>query len=189
MSFSATINLQVNVLGTRYPTSATQAVETAATFSESVAAAKTGVLTTRPGALTNDFFVNLLDMGTVWKSVSGAADLFEGRDRATGEPKWTATRVDLIFGSNAILRAYAEKYGPLGVIHFDAHSDLWPDDDPERILFADGRDDITKVESPDLLGHLGVKHDLQQQVTHIVAAAVSNRRNGSAERLEIRMPV
>ena len=70
-----------------------------------------GVLTRRPEALTNDFFVNLLDMGTVWKAVSDAGDVFEGRDRKTGTPKWTATRVDLIFGSNSQLRALAEVYG------------------------------------------------------------------------------
>ena len=70
-----------------------------------------GVLTKRPGMLTNDFFVNLLDMGTVWKAASEAGDLFEGRDRATGELKWTGTRVDLIFGSNSQLRAMAEVYG------------------------------------------------------------------------------
>ncbi len=70
-----------------------------------------GVFTERPEALTNDFFVNLLDMGTVWKAVSKDADVFEGRDRKTGEPRWTATRVDLIFGSNSQLRAIAEVYG------------------------------------------------------------------------------
>jgi catalase-peroxidase len=70
-----------------------------------------GIFTARPGTLTNDFFVNLLDMGTVWTPVSGDADAFEGRDRRTGEPKWSATRVDLIFGSNAQLRAIAEVYG------------------------------------------------------------------------------
>jgi catalase-peroxidase len=70
-----------------------------------------GVFTTRPEALTNDFFVNLLDMGTEWKPVSEAGDLFEGRDRKTGELRWTGTRVDLIFGSNAQLRALAEVYG------------------------------------------------------------------------------
>jgi catalase-peroxidase len=69
-----------------------------------------GVFTRRPGALTNDFFVNLLDMGTVWKPVSEDADIFEGRDRATGELKWTGTRVDLVFGSNSQLRALAEVY-------------------------------------------------------------------------------
>ncbi|MGA2113062.1 MAG: catalase/peroxidase HPI [Anaerolineales bacterium] len=69
-----------------------------------------GVFTKRPGVLTNDFFVNLLDMGTVWKAVSEDADVFEGRDRATGELKWTGTRVDLIFGSNSQLRALAEVY-------------------------------------------------------------------------------
>ena len=70
-----------------------------------------GVFTERPETLTNDFFVNLLDMGTVWKAVPEVDDLFEGRDRATGELKWTATRVDLIFGSNSQLRAQAEVYG------------------------------------------------------------------------------
>src|SRR5499427_3139916 len=70
-----------------------------------------GVFTKRPEALTNDFFVNLLDMGTEWKAVSQDADVFEGRDRKTGEPKWTGTRVDLIFGSNSQLRALAEVYG------------------------------------------------------------------------------
>jgi catalase-peroxidase len=69
-----------------------------------------GVFTKRPEALTNDFFVNLLDMGTEWKAVSDAKDVFEGRDRATGEVKWTGTRVDLVFGSNSQLRALAEVY-------------------------------------------------------------------------------
>jgi catalase-peroxidase len=71
---------------------------------------KHGVFTTRTDALTNDFFVNLLDMRTEWKPVSPAADLFEGRDRKTGELKWTGTRVDLVFGSNSQLRALAEVY-------------------------------------------------------------------------------
>jgi len=70
-----------------------------------------GVLTRRPASLTNDFFVNLLDMGTEWRPVSEAADVFEGRDRKTGEVKWTGTRVDLVFGSNSQLRALAEVYG------------------------------------------------------------------------------
>jgi catalase-peroxidase len=70
-----------------------------------------GVFTDRPEVLTNDFFVNLLDMATEWKPVSDAKELFEGRDRKTGEVKWTATRVDLVFGSNAQLRALAEVYG------------------------------------------------------------------------------
>ena len=70
-----------------------------------------GVLTGRPEALTNDFFVNLLDMGTEWKPVSREADRFEGRDRKTGAVKWTGTRVDLVFGSNSQLRALAEVYG------------------------------------------------------------------------------
>jgi len=69
-----------------------------------------GVFTKRPGALTNDFFVNLIDMSTVWKPTSEARDVFEGRDRKTGKVKWTATRVDLIFGSNSQLRALAEVY-------------------------------------------------------------------------------
>jgi len=69
-----------------------------------------GVFTKRPEALTNDFFVNLLDMGTAWKATSDDSDTFEGRDRKTGELKWTATRVDLVFGSNSILRALAEVY-------------------------------------------------------------------------------
>jgi catalase-peroxidase len=70
-----------------------------------------GVFTARPGTLTNDFFVNLLDMGTEWKAASDAKDVFEGRDRKTGEAKWTGTRVDLIFGSHSQLRALAEVYG------------------------------------------------------------------------------
>ncbi|AXV82325.1 catalase/peroxidase HPI [Ralstonia solanacearum] len=70
-----------------------------------------GVFTQRPESLTNDFFVNLLDMGTEWKPVSDAGDVFEGRDRATGDLKWTGTRVDLVFGSNSQLRALAEVYG------------------------------------------------------------------------------
>jgi len=69
-----------------------------------------GVLTKRPGTLSNDFFVNLLDMRTQWTAVSDDKDVFEGRDRTTGEPKWTGTRVDLVFGSNSQLRAIAEVY-------------------------------------------------------------------------------
>jgi len=69
-----------------------------------------GVFTTRQGTLTNDFFVNLIDMGTEWKPLTPDRELFEGRDRATGEVKWSATRVDLIFGSNSQLRALAEVY-------------------------------------------------------------------------------
>jgi len=72
--------------------------------------AKHGVMTTRPGVLTNDFFVNLLDMGTEWKAASKAEDVFEGHDRSTGKVKWSATRVDLVFGSNSQLRAIAEVY-------------------------------------------------------------------------------
>ena len=69
-----------------------------------------GVFTQRPEALTNDFFVNLLDMGTEWKATSKDADLFEGRDRKTDKVKWTGTRVDLVFGSDSLLRAIAEVY-------------------------------------------------------------------------------
>jgi catalase-peroxidase len=69
-----------------------------------------GVFTKRPETFTNDFFVNLLDMSTTWKATSMDEDVFEGRDRATGELKWTGTRVDLIFGSNSQLRALAEVY-------------------------------------------------------------------------------
>lgn len=72
---------------------------------------KLGVFTARPETLTNDFFVNLLDLGTTWKGIAGSEDVFEGRNRKTGEVKWTATRVDLIFGSNSELRALAEVYG------------------------------------------------------------------------------
>jgi catalase-peroxidase len=69
-----------------------------------------GVLTTRPGALTNDFFVNLLDMSVEWTPTSDAKEVFEGKDRTTGELKWTGTRADLVFGSNSVLRALAEVY-------------------------------------------------------------------------------
>lgn len=70
-----------------------------------------GVFTKRPETLSNDFFVNLLDLGTTWSSASHAQDVFEGRDRSTGQVKWTGTRVDMIFGSNSELRALAEVYG------------------------------------------------------------------------------
>ncbi len=70
-----------------------------------------GVFTNRPGQLTNDFFINLLDLGTTWKGLAGSEDIFEGRDRKTGQVKWSGTRVDLIFGSNSELRALAEVYG------------------------------------------------------------------------------
>ena len=73
-----------------------------------------GVFTTRPGTLTNDFFVNLLDMHTVWKAASQAQDVFEGHDRATRAHKWTGSRADLVFGSNSVLRAVAEVYGSAG---------------------------------------------------------------------------
>ncbi|MCB4823509.1 catalase/peroxidase HPI [Roseicella aerolata] len=76
-----------------------------------VGGAQHGVFTKRPGALTNDFFVNLLDMGTVWKKAENAEGVYEGRDRATGAPRWTGTRVDLVFGSNTLLRALSELYG------------------------------------------------------------------------------
>jgi catalase-peroxidase len=69
-----------------------------------------GVLTTRPESLTNDFFVNLLDLGTTWRATSETEETFEARDLATGEIKWTASRVDLAFGSNSQLRALAEVY-------------------------------------------------------------------------------
>jgi catalase-peroxidase len=72
---------------------------------------KHGVFTSRPGVLTNDFFVNLLDMNTTWLPFSSFEGVYEGRDRATGEIKWTGTRVDLIFGSHSQLRAIAEVYG------------------------------------------------------------------------------
>ena len=71
---------------------------------------KHGVLTDRVGTLSNDFFANILDMGTTWKPTSGEANVFEGRCRKTGKPKWTGTRVDLVFGSNSQLRALAEVY-------------------------------------------------------------------------------
>jgi len=70
-----------------------------------------GIFTTRPGQLTNDFFVNLLDMGTAWKAADEDGELFEGRNCKNGELKWTATRADLVFGSHAELRAIAEVYG------------------------------------------------------------------------------
>jgi catalase-peroxidase len=71
---------------------------------------KHGVFTDRPGTLTNDFFVNLLDMGTEWKVSESAENVYEGHDRKTGQPKWTATGADLVFGSNSILRSLAEVY-------------------------------------------------------------------------------
>ncbi|HUC56001.1 MAG TPA: catalase-peroxidase, partial [Streptosporangiaceae bacterium] len=69
-----------------------------------------GIFTDRPGTLSNDFFVNLLDMGTAWQATSEAEDTFVGKDRATGEVKWTGSRFDLVFGSNSELRALAEVY-------------------------------------------------------------------------------
>jgi catalase-peroxidase len=71
---------------------------------------KHGVFTDRPGVLTNDFFVNLLDMSTEWKPSENQENVYQGRDRATGAPKWTATANDLVFGSNSVLRAVAEVY-------------------------------------------------------------------------------
>ncbi len=82
---------------------------------------KHGVFTKRPETLTNDFFVNLLDMGNVWKPTSQDEDVFEVRDRKSGELKWTGTRVDLIFGSNAQLRALAEVYGSDDAQHKFVH--------------------------------------------------------------------
>ena len=73
-------------------------------------ASRHGVFTSRPGSLSNDFFVNLLDMGTVWTSSTESSWIFEGRDRANGKLRWTGTRVDLIFGSNSQLRAISEVY-------------------------------------------------------------------------------
>lgn len=72
---------------------------------------KHGIFTDKPGQLTNDFFVNVLDLGTTWRATNEKSNIFVGSDRKTGEPKWTGTRVDLIFGSNSELRAYAEVYG------------------------------------------------------------------------------
>jgi catalase-peroxidase len=71
---------------------------------------KHGVFTDRTGVLTNDFFVNLLDMGTEWKPSKNGENVYEGHDRATGQLKWTATANDLVFGSNSVLRALAEVY-------------------------------------------------------------------------------
>ena len=75
-----------------------------------VAQSERGVFTKRPGALTNDFFVNLLDMNTSWEASAASGEVFEGRDRGTGEVRWTGTAVDLVFGSNSQLRAIAEVY-------------------------------------------------------------------------------
>jgi catalase-peroxidase len=71
---------------------------------------ESGVFTDRPGVLTNDFFVNLLDMNTNWKALSEREDVFEGRDRASGQPKWMGTRANLVFGSNSQLRALSKVY-------------------------------------------------------------------------------
>ncbi|AEF20645.1 catalase/peroxidase HPI [Pseudomonas fulva] len=90
-----------------------------------VGGASHGVLTDKPGALTNDFFVNLLDMGTAWKAVAGDSNLFEGRDRKTGKVKWIGTRVDLVFGSNSILRAQAEVYASADARFIDDFVAAW----------------------------------------------------------------
>ena len=86
-----------------------------------------GVLTQRPGTLTTDFFVNLLDMRTAWKPLEGSKHLFEGTDRKTGQRRWTATLADLIFGSNAQLRALSEVYAARdGEAHFlQDFADAW----------------------------------------------------------------
>jgi catalase-peroxidase len=81
------------------------------TLNTNVGQSAYGVFTDRPGQLTNDFFVNLLDSGTEWKPSTSSENVYEGRDRATGEQKWTATAVDLVFGSHSVLRANAEVYG------------------------------------------------------------------------------
>ena len=99
-----------------------------------------GVFTHRPGALTNDFFVNLLDMDTVWTPVSDAKELFEGHDRKSGAPKWTATRVDLVFGSNSVLRALAEVYAS-----GDAHEKFVAD-------FVNAWTKVTNLDRFDLIG-------------------------------------
>ncbi|MCE9579179.1 MAG: catalase/peroxidase HPI [Deltaproteobacteria bacterium] len=93
----------------------------------STGGASHGVFTARPGTLTNDFFTNLLDMGTAWKPTSAAQDLFEGRDRTTGALRWTATRVDLVFGSDAQLRALAEVYASAdaGAAFVEAFAAAW----------------------------------------------------------------
>jgi catalase-peroxidase len=80
------------------------------TLNANVGQTKHGVFTKRPETLTNDFFVNLLDMNTKWEPSSASEGVYEGRDRATGKVKWTGTRVDLVFGSNSQLRALAEVY-------------------------------------------------------------------------------
>jgi catalase-peroxidase len=72
---------------------------------------KHGIFTDRPGVLTNDFLINLLDMNTAWKAMGEDKEVYLGTDRKTGQPKWTATRADLVFGSNSELRAVAEVYG------------------------------------------------------------------------------
>jgi catalase-peroxidase len=99
---------------------------------------KHGVFTKRPEVLTNDFFTNLLDMSTVWKATSEDEDVFEGRDRTTGELKWTGTRVDLIFGSNSQLRAISEVY--------------WCDDSRDKFVddFIEAWDKVMNLDRFDL---------------------------------------
>ena len=80
------------------------------TLGANTGSSKHGVLTNKPGTLNNDFFVNLLDMSTRWEKSSNAEDVYKGLDRKTGKQKWTATSVDLVFGSNSELRAVAEAY-------------------------------------------------------------------------------
>jgi len=94
----------------RHPPMITVLIGGLRTLNANVGESRHGVFSTRPGVLSNDFFVNLLDMRTTWQRSAHQADLFEGRDRATGALKWTATIVDLVFGSNSQLRAIAEVY-------------------------------------------------------------------------------
>jgi catalase-peroxidase len=109
---------------------------------------KFGVFTKKPEALTNDFFINLLDMRTVWKATSDANNTFEGRDRKTGEVKWTATRADLIFGSNAQLRALSEVYGSS-----DAHGKFVQD-------FVGAWNKVMNVDRFDLVASLSKTRDV-----------------------------
>ena len=117
---------------------------------------KHGVFTKRPEALTNDFFVNLLDFGTTWSATTDAQTLFEGRDRKTGEVKWTATRADLIFGSNSELRAIAEVYAS---------------DDSQRKFLEDFVAAWTKVMNLDRFDLVSRKVEIQKTKTEKVALA------------------
>ena len=117
---------------------------------------KHGVFTKRPEALTNDFFVNLLDFGTTWSATTDAQTLFEGRDRKTGEVKWTATRADLIFGSNSELRAIAEVYAS---------------DDSQRKFLEDFVAAWTKVMNLDRFDLVSRKVEIQKTKTETVALA------------------